>query len=198
MSTEPVNPVPPTPPTPAQHESIAIGEEMDRGKWTLPPVGIVLIALTMVAVVLGIFALSLKQGSVSAGSVNRVVAQELPGSGSILVGVHVTVRNLHKEKPLYIQAIEVKLQTDQELSDSAAVSSDFDRLLSAAPDIKASAAAALRSETKIPVGGQASGMVLVSFPVSKAAFDARKGLRVLVDIYDRDPLVLVEGGAPPK
>jgi hypothetical protein len=43
---------------------------------------------------------------------------------------------------------------------------------------------------KIPPGGEQKGTVLVSFPVTKEQFDARKELNVTIEPYDQNPIVL--------
>ncbi len=51
---------------------------------------------------------------------------------------------------------------------------------------------------KIAPGAEQKGTVLVSFPVTKEQFDARKDLDVTIEPYDQNPIVLREKSAQPK
>ena len=51
---------------------------------------------------------------------------------------------------------------------------------------------------KIAPGAEQKGAVLVSFPVTKEQFDARKDLNVTIEPYDQNPIVLREKGAVGK
>jgi hypothetical protein len=45
-------------------------------------------------------------------------------------------------------------------------------------------------ETKIQPGQKASGTIMVSFPVTKDAFDKRKSIAVTLTPYDEIPLTI--------
>ena len=66
------------------------------------------------------------------------------------------------------------------------------------PDLKEHATQPLVVETKIAPGAEQKGAVLVSFPVTKEQFDARKDLNVTIEPYDQNPIVLREKSAPAK
>ncbi len=106
-----------------------------------------------------------------------------------MVLLQVTLRNVGS-KTLYIKAIKADLKTDQELSDDAASPSDYDRYFMAYPDLKEHSTQPLVAEMKIAPGAEQKGTVLVSFPVTKEQFDARKDLDVTIEPYDQNPIVL--------
>jgi hypothetical protein len=75
----------------------------------------------------------------------------------------------------------------------AASAIDYDRYFQAFPSLKEHALAAIPPETKIPIGGQTQGTVVVSFPVTQDGFDKRKSLSVAIQPYDQPlPIVLTK------
>jgi hypothetical protein len=104
------------------------------------------------------------------------------------------------DKTLYVKNISANLRTDQgDQSDEAASASDFDRYLSAYPDLLQHKGAPLVVEMKIQPGAEQKGTVMVSFPVNQQQFDARKDLSVTIEPYDQKAIVLREkSAAPPK
>lgn len=171
---------------------IPITEEMDSARWTLPPVVPLLVAVVIVAVVVAVFALGTRSKAGAEGAVMRVEAVELVGGQNVLVLVQARVANL-ADKPLWVQNIKVKLEAPgAQLEDEPSASSEHDRYLAAFPQLAQFRIAPLRSEDKIAIGASQEGMVMVGFPVSKATFDQRTALRVIVQPYDRKPLTLEE------
>jgi hypothetical protein len=171
---------------------IPITEEMDSAKWTLPPVLPVVIVLAALAVILGGAAYLLRQKPGVSGSISGVYAAEFPDKSSTMVLLQVKVANIGN-KPLWVRNIKAQLKTDQgEWSDDAASPVDFARYFQAFPALAEHQSPPLRPESKVSPGGQAEGMVLVSFPVAKDAFDKRKSLTVTLENYDRKPLVIAE------
>ncbi len=166
-------------------------EEFDDAKHNLPSAGPVIIALVLVAVVLGAAALLLKQPPAATGSVGDIFAFEVPQQNSVLVTVPITIQN-KTNKTLTIKNIYVVLHTpDQgDLSDNAAAASDFDRYFAAFPALKEHSDKPLQSETSIKPGTQVEGTVIVGYPVTKAKFDARKGITATVELYDYTDLKL--------
>jgi hypothetical protein len=157
-----------TKPTVSQPDAghIPITEEMDSAKWTLPPVIPVFIVLAIPA--------------------------EIADKSSTMVLLQVTVSNIGN-KPIWVRNIKAQLKTDQgEWTDDAASPVDFARYFQALPVLAEHQSAALKPEAKINPGGQVQGMVLVSFPVAKDAFDQRKSLTVTLENYDRRPMVISE------
>jgi len=176
---------------------VPITEEFDSAKRMLPPAAPVAIALAVVAIVVGIIAYAFRAKPVAQGGIDAVFFSEPEGMTNGMVLLQVTLRNVGS-KTLYIKAIKANLKTDQELSDDAASPTDYDRYFMAYPDLKEHATSALVVEMKIPPGGEQKGSVLVSFPVTKEQFDARKDLNVTIEPYDQNPIVLREKTAPTK
>jgi hypothetical protein len=172
---------------------INIGEEFGTAKRNLPPARIVAIVLGVAAVLLGIFAFVTRAKPQGAGSIDTIAAVEIPDQHAVMVAVNITIHN-SGEKPLWVHDIKAKIATDAgELTDEAASAIDFDRYFQAFPALKEHAIAAIPPETKIPIGGQAQGTIVVSFPVTKDDFDRRKSLSVAIQPYDQPlPVVLTK------
>jgi hypothetical protein len=177
---------------------VPITEEFDSAKRTLPPAAPVAIALVVVAIVVGIIAFLFRAKPVAQGGIDAVYFSQPAGMTNGMVLMQVTLRNVGN-KTLYIKSITANLKTDQELSDDAASPTDYDRYLMAYPDLKEHTSQPLVVETKIAPGAEQKGTVLVSFPVTKEQFDARKGLNVTIQPYDQNAIVLLrEKGAAAK
>ena len=200
MSDPPARPEPqgPTPPEPIVKPSIEpitefhIGDEFGTAKRNLPPAGIVLICLAAVAVILGIFAFKERQKPQGAGSIDFVAAAEVPGQNMILAAITMTLRNT-AEKPLWIKNLKAHLTTADgtTFDDDAASAVDLDRYYQGFPALKESSEPPLSPETKLPAGAQQKGTIIVSFNVTKEAFDQRKSLTVKIQPYDQAlPVVL--------
>jgi hypothetical protein len=171
---------------------ILITEEMDSAKWTLPPVMPVIIVLAILAVIVGLAAYLLRPKPGASGSITGVYAAEISDKSSTMVLVQVNVSNIGN-KPIWVRNIKAQLKTDQgEWTDDAASPVDFARYFQALPVLAEHQSAPLKPEAKINPGGQVQGMVLVSFPVAKDAFDKRKSLTVTLENYDRRPMVISE------
>lgn len=179
---------PKPPPPDAGH--IPMTEEMDSARWTLPPIVPLLIAAAAVALIAGGYYWLGKAKPVSSGAIREVVAAEQPDKASVLVLVRLVVEN-KGEKPFWVRAAHVSLKTSQgEWNDDAASAVDHDRYFQAFPELAPHRAPALQVETKIPPGSNQEGIVIVSFPVTKQAFDQRQSLSVTVDAYDQPSLIL--------
>jgi len=171
---------------------IPITEEMDSAKWTLPPVLPVVIVLVVLAAIVGVGAHLLRPKPGASGAITGVYAAESPDKSSTMVLMQVNVSNIGN-KPMWVREITAQLKTDQgEWTDVAASPVDFARYFRAFPALAPYQSPPLKPETRIAAGGQAEGMVLVSFPVSKEAFDKRKSLAVTLESYDRRPLTIAE------
>ncbi len=194
----PDQPVPPTPPEPIVKPSIEpitefhIGDEFGTAKRNLPPLGIVLICLAAVAIVVGIFAFKERQKPQGAGSIDFVAAAEVPGQNMILAAITMTLRNT-ADKPLWIKNLRARLTTadGNTFDDAAASAVDLDRYYQGFPALKESSEPPLSAETKLPAGAEQRGTIIVSFKVTKEAFDQRKSLTVAIQPYDQVlPVVL--------
>lgn len=176
---------------------VPITEEFDSAKRTLPPVAPVAIALVVVAIVVSIIAFVFRSKPVAQGGIDAVYFSEPANMTNGMVLLQVTLRNVG-DKTLYIKSIAANLKTDQDLSDDAASPGDYERYFMAYPDLKEHATQPLAVETKIAPGAEQKGSVLVSFPVTREQFDARKDLNVTIEPYDQKSVVLREKGAPTK
>lgn len=174
---------------PIDRAHIPMSEEFDRAKWTLPPMGVVGIALAIVAVALLISAYVFRAKPVAGGGIGDVTAVQLQDN-TILAAIQLSVSNV-TEKSWYIKEISATAATDQgEHTDSAATATDSERYFQAFPDLGKGALPILRFDQKIDPGQQVSGTIVVGFPVSKEQFDARKSLTVTVLPFDNRPFVL--------
>ena len=187
----PPSPAAPTPPTGQPGPTIHIGDEFGTAKRNLPPVKILLIATAGILIVAGIASFFQRAKPQGAGSLDNVVAVELPGQNSVLVALTFTLRNSGK-KSLWVHNIEGKLVAPSGESSGDAVSAiDFDRYYQAFPALKANALAALAPEDKLQPGQELKRTVMVSFPVTLDVFNQRRSVSVVVQPYDQPvPVVL--------
>ena len=168
--------------------------ELDKPKWTLPPIVPVVIALVAVAIVIAIFVAGTSAPK-AGGKILGVYAADIPGGNRTMVTIQLSVENRDK-KPLWIQGVRVQLKPadqkagDAPLEDTAASASDLNRYLQAFPDLAVHKADPLPLDQKIQPGGSLQGMVLVAFPVAKDAFDKRQSLKVIVQPFDHEAITL--------
>lgn len=163
---------------------VPMTEEFDSAKHTLPNVVPLLIALGVVAVVIGVLAYVLRPKPAATGTIDNIFAIEQSSHTSTFVAVNVTFKN-STTKPLVLQAIKSELITGKgSWVDDAAAAVDIPRYTAAYPDLAGHVQEPLKLQTRIPVGQSISGTVLVSFPTTQADFDQRKSLTVT--IYPKD------------
>src|SRR4029077_10465772 len=101
MSDRPVPPPSPPSPPPEPITEFHIGEEFGTGRRNLPPAGIVLICLAVVALIVGIFAFKGRPKPQGVGSIDFVAVAEVPGQNMIMAAIPFTLRNT-ADKPLWI------------------------------------------------------------------------------------------------
>jgi hypothetical protein len=196
MSDRPVPPPPPPPPPPEPIVNpiteFHIGEEFGTGRRNLPPAGIVLICLAVVALIVGIFAFKGRPKPQGVGSIDFVAASEVPGQDVIMAAITFTLRNT-ADKPLWIHTLKARLTTadDKTFDDDAASAVDLDRYFQAFPALKESSEPPLSPETKLLPRAEQKGTIIVGFKVTREAFDQRKSLTVTIQPYDQVlPVVL--------
>ncbi|MGA2237039.1 MAG: hypothetical protein ABSG23_16350 [Terriglobales bacterium] len=192
MSDQPVPPPQQPPPPTEPITEFHIGDEFGTAKRNLPPAGIVLICIAAVAVIVGIFAFKERPKPQGAGSIDFVAAAEVPGQNMILTAITLTLRNT-ADKPLWIHTLKAQLTTadDKTFDDDAASAVDLDRYFQAFPALKESSEPPLSPETKLLAGAEQRGTIIVSFKVTREAFDQRKSLTVTIQPYDQVlPVVL--------
>jgi hypothetical protein len=177
--------------SPNSQTSFNIGEEYGTAKKSLPPIKIVLSALAVVAVIAAIFVLTQRPHSEATGSLGEMTSVDIPGQNTVMVALNVSIQN-GGEKYYWIKSMQAALETDSgRFTDEAAPASDFERYFQAFPALKEHSLSPLTSEAKIAAGSDASGTMIVSFPVTADAFAKRKSLTVTIQPYDQAiPLVL--------
>jgi hypothetical protein len=191
---DPTAPPPAPPPSPESGTEFHIGDEFGTAKRSLPPAGIVLICIAAVAVILGILAFVERQKPQGAGSIDFIAAAEVPDQNMVLAAVTLTLHNAG-EKPLWIRTLKARLTTSdgKTFNDDAASGVELDRYAQTFPVLKENAQPPLLPETKIMPGKEQRGTLVVSFPVTKQAFDQRQSLAVSIQPYDQVvPVVLTK------
>ncbi len=200
------NPVPPPPPAPTPTKPAAApkpkeqeidrahvpwSEEFDKAKWTLPPAKIVGIALVIVAIVVVILSYLNRAKPVASGGITTVNAVQLQDN-TILAAISLNVGNI-TDKKWYIRNVKATVKTDQgEYSDDAATAVDSERYFQAFPGLGAGASPILKFDQKIDPGQSGAGTIVVSFPITKEQFDARKSLTVTIEPFDNKPVTLTK------
>ncbi|HEX3587081.1 MAG TPA: hypothetical protein VH024_13860 [Candidatus Angelobacter sp.] len=174
---------------------IPITEEMDSAKWTLPPIVPLLVAAVLVAIVVSVVVFSNKTKPSASLAITKVVsaAQE----GNTMVAIQIKLDN-QVEGPLWIKEIKAEVETadGKKYTDSAAPGVDGPRYLEAFPALQEAKADWLREDLKIPTKTSFNGVAIFSYPVAKAAFDARKQVTLRIQLYDRPTLVATNVPTP--
>jgi hypothetical protein len=180
-------PAPPALPADSANKgpTINIGEEYGTAKKNLPPVKIVLIATAALLVVVLIASFLRRAKPQASGSLDDVVAVEIPGQGSTMVALTFTIHNT-SDKILYVHNVQGTIKAPSGESSADAVSAvDFDRYFQAFPALKVGAQPALPPETKIHPGETVTRTIIVVFPVTLDVFNQRQSASVIVWPYDQ-------------
>ena len=190
---------PPTPPSPTSSQpeptpsgpTINIGEEFGTAKKNLPSGKILVIALIVLGIVVAFVSFLKRAKPQASGTLDNVVAVEIPGQNSTMAALTFTLHN-SSEKILYVHTLQASLKTQSGDSMADAVSAvDFDRYFQAFPALKSGSQAALPPETKIQPGETTRRTIIVAFPVTMGAFNQRLALAVVIWPYDETvPIVL--------
>lgn len=123
-------------------------------------------------------------------SIEKVNAVEMSTGDRVVVEVELAVSNI-TDKPLKYHSTEIKLVTDQNpkgIKDSPASTFEMPRIYQSYPSLKQSTEPPLKQDTMVAPGATIRGSAIVAFPVSKAAFDARKNLSAILYFYDKEPI----------
>jgi len=180
----PQTPTPPAPPAQPPGPTINIGEEYGTAKKNLPPAKIVLIAVGGVLVVVLIASFLKRAKPQASGSLDNVVAVEVPGQTSTMVALTFTLHNT-SDKALYVRMLEARVTTAGGENAAEAVSAvDFDRYFEAFPALKNGALPPLSPEVRMEVGDTVSRTIIVAFPMTLDAFNQRKSVSVVVWPYN--------------
>jgi hypothetical protein len=183
-SAEPVSPPP--------QINFEIGEEYGTARRNLPPAGILVICIAVVALIVAGYSLSHRAHALSSGSIGDIVSVSIPGQNMLMVAVNVSVQN-NANNPSWIHTIQASLETaGGKFTDDAAPAVDVQRYFQAFPDLKQHALNLLQTETKLTPENKVLGTVVFSFPVTADAFAARKSLSVTIAPYDEVPVVLTK------
>jgi hypothetical protein len=204
--------LPPTPPTqpplattastsPAQPEkpaapagpTINIGEEYGTAKKNLPPAKIVLIAVGAVLVVVLIASFLKRAKPQGSGSLDNVVAVEIPGQNSTMAALTFTLHNA-SEKALYVREIQSSIKAPSGDAKADAVSAvDFERYFQAFPELKNGSQPALAPETRLEPGQSVTRTIIVAYQKPLVDFNQRQSISVLVWPYNETvPIVLTK------
>ena len=177
-------PQPPAPPATPAGPTINIGEEYGTAKKNLPPTRIVLIAIGIVAVVVVIASFVKRAKPQGSGSLDNVVAVEIPGQTSTMVALTFTLHN-GSDKALYVRSLQGKVTTASGEATADAVSAvDFDRYFQAFPALKSGAQLPLSPEVRLEVGQTIDRTIIVAFPMTLDAFNQRKSISALIWPYN--------------
>ena len=180
----PQTPPPPAPPARPPGPTINIGEEYGTAKKNLPPAKIVLIAVGGVLVVVLIASFLKRAKPQASGSLDNVVAVEVPGQTNTMVALTFTLHNT-SDKALYVRMLEGKVTAASGENTAEAVSAvDFDRYFEAFPALKNGAQPPLSPEVRMEVGDTVSRTIIVAFPITLDAFNQRKSVSVVVWPYN--------------
>ena len=192
MSDPTVTPPVQPPVPPDQPSDFDISEEYGTARKNLPPAGILLICVAVVAVIVAAYVLTHRAHTVNAGSIDDVVAVQMPGQEMVMAAVNVSIHN-NEEKPIWIKAIQVTADAGgSKQTDEAAPAVDAQRYLQAVPELKQHALNFLTAETQVNAMSKISGTIIVTFPVKADAFAARKSLSVSITPYDELPIVMTK------
>jgi hypothetical protein len=180
----PQTPPPPAPPAQPTGPTINIGEEYGTAKKNLPPTKIVLIAVGGVLVVVLIASFLKRAKPQASGSLDNVVAVDVPGQTNTMVALTFTLHNT-SDKALYVRMLEGKVNTASGESTAEAVSAvDFERYFQAFPALKNGALPPLSPEVRMEVGDTVSRTIIVAFPMTLDAFNQRKSVSVVIWPYN--------------
>ena len=133
MSTPPTTPPPPEPPKTPSGPTINIGEEFGTAKKNLPSGKILVIAIVVLGIVVAFISFLRRAKPQASGSLDNVVAVEIPGQSSTMVALTFTLRNT-SDKILYVHTLQgsVKAPSGDAMGDAVSAV-DFDRYFQAFP-----------------------------------------------------------------
>jgi hypothetical protein len=188
----PASPSTPPPATPSG-PTINIGEEFGTAKKNLPPGKIVVIAIIVVGIVVAIASFVKRAKPQAAGTLDKVVAVEIPNQNSTMVALTFTLHNT-SSKSLYVHSIQSSIKAPSGDATADAVSAvDFDRYFQAFPALKEGIQPALPPEAEIPVGQSATRSIIVAFPKTLDDFNHRQSISVIVWPYNETvPIVMTK------
>lgn len=190
MSANPPSTPLPAPTDPTAPEKVApgptinIGEEYGTAKKNLPPAKVVAIAVAGVLVIVLIASFLKRAKPQGSGSLDNVVAVEVPGQGTTMVALTFTLHN-GSDKALYVRELQSGLKAPSGETKVDAVSAvDFDRYFQAFPDLKNGSQPALAPETRLEVGDTITRTIIVGYPKTLNEFNQRQSVSVIIWPYN--------------
>ena len=189
MSTPPPTPQPPSAPS---GPTINIGEEFGTAKKSLPSSKILVIAIIVLGIVVAFVSFLRRAKPQASGTLDNVVAVQIPGQDSTMVALTFTIHNT-SDKILYVHTLQasVKAPNVPDSTVDAVSAVDFDRYFQAFPTLKNGSQPPLTPETKIQPGETTARTIIVAFPMNLDAFNRRQVLAAVVWPYDQTvPVVL--------
>ena len=189
--TTPPTPAAPEPPKAPSGPTINIGEEFGTAKKSLPSGKILVVALVVLGIVVFLVSFVKRAKPQASGTLDNVVAVDIPGQNSTMVALTFTIHNT-SDKILYVHTLQATVKAPTGDSAVDAVSAvDFDRYFQAFPTLKSGSQPALTPETKIQPGETTSRTIIVAFPMTLDAFNHRQVLAAVIWPYDQTvPVVL--------
>jgi len=190
-TTPPAAPAGPEPAKTPSGPTINIGEEFGTAKKNLPSGKILVIAIIVLGIVVAFVSFLKRAKPQASGTLDNVVAVEIPGQNSTMAALTFTLHNT-SDKILYVHTLQASLKAPSGDSTADAVSAvDFDRYFQAFPALKDGAQTALSPETKIQPGETTRRTIIVAFPMTLDAFNQRQALAAVIWPYDQTmPIVL--------
>lgn len=190
-SNPPATPDTPQPPSPPPGPTINIGEEFGTARKNLPSGKILVIAIIVLGIVVAFISFLKRAKPQASGTLDNVVAVEIPGQDSTMVALTFTIHNT-SDKILYVHTLQASVKAPSGDAVADAVSAvDFDRYFQAFPPLKNGAQPALSPETKIQPGETTSRTIIVAFPMTLDSFNRRQVLAAVIWPYDQTvPVVL--------
>lgn len=169
-----------------------IAEEYGTARKNLPPARVLAICLAIVAIIVLAYALTHRAHALSSGTIDSVVAVPVPGQDMVMVAVNVSLQS-NSEKPSRIHTIEVAIDTPTgKFTDDASPGVDAQRYFQAFPALKQNFHDFLETEALLNPGSKTSGTIVVGYPITLDAFNARKSLTVTISPYDEMPVVITK------
>ena len=191
MSNPPSTPSAPQPPAAPSGPTINIGEEFGTAKKSLPSGKILVVAIIVLGVVVAFVSFLKRAKPQASGTLDSVVAVQIPGQDSTMVALTFTIHNT-SDKTLYVHTLQASVKAPSGDSTVDAVSAvDFDRYFQAFPSLKNGSQPPLTPETKIQPGESTLRTIIVAFPMNLDAFNRRQVLAAVIWPYDQTvPVVL--------
>ncbi len=186
-------PIPPAPDPEPDAAHVPITEEFDSFKHTMPNAAPVVIAMALVAVVVGIFAFALRAKPVATGAIDEAFAVTIPSQNSSLAIVSLNFQNA-TEKPLRLTNVNISVHAKgSDFKDDFGSVTDFPRYFEAFPVLQQHAKPGLIRDLKLAPQERAAGSVMVSLPLTQEEFDARDSLTATLT-FDGHPAVKITSG----